>query len=223
MDYSSFSQVISILTQSLSVRLWSQGYTPFEVLVSTIISQNTSRAGTIKGFEGLRARFELTPEVLAQAPVEQIRECLRPAGLYNQKAVKIQHVAQVILEEHGGDLNAILRLPLKEARGRLLELPGVGQKTADVLLNFIAGYGTFPVDTHIARIAKRWRLVDEKAHYGRIRERLEKLVPKARRTEVHLLLIEFGRTICRARGPKCSVCPVREYCSHAQEVLSHAL
>jgi 3-methyladenine DNA glycosylase/8-oxoguanine DNA glycosylase len=111
---------------------WYRPLTPFERLVSTILSQNTSREATIKGFENLRGRFKVTPEVLAEARIEEIKECIKPSGLYNTKAPRIKELARIILEEFGGDLNGLSRLPLERARERLLRVPGIGFKTADV-------------------------------------------------------------------------------------------
>jgi endonuclease-3 len=166
-------------------RRWYRPLTPFERLISTILSQNTSREATIKGFENLRKRFTVVPEVLAEAEVEEIKECIKPSGLYNTKAPRIREVSRIIVEEYGGDLNSLSRLSTDMARERLLKIPGVGFKTADIILSLVMGRGSFAVDTHIGRIA---------------------------RNRAHLALIEFGREICRARGPRCAMCPVYGEC-----------
>ena len=187
--------------------------TPFERLVSTILSQNTSRELTIKGFENLRKRFKIVPEVLAEAKVEDIKECIKPSGLYNTKAPRIKEVARIIIDEYGGDLmNSLSRLPLDIARKRLLKLPGVGSKTADVFLSLVCGRGSFPVDTHISRIAKRWKIVRGNAGYEQIRLAFEAVIPQGKRRRAHLSLIEFGRQICNARRPRCATCPVYGEC-----------
>lgn len=186
--------------------------TPFERLTSTILSQNTSREATIKGFENLRKRFKVVPEVLAEARVEEIRECIKPSGLYNTKAPRIKGLARIIVEEYGGDLNILSRLPLDEARERLLRIPGVGFKTADVFLSLVGGRGSFPVDTHISRIAKRWKMVRGNAGYEQIRLAFEAVIPRGKRRRAHLSLIEFGREICSARRPQCETCPVYGEC-----------
>jgi endonuclease-3 len=191
---------------------WYRPLTPFERLVSTILSQNTSREATIKGFENLRGRFKVTPEVLAEARIEEIKECIKPSGLYNTKAPRIKELARIILEEFGGDLNGLSRLPLERARERLLRVPGIGFKTADVFLSFVCGRGSFPVDTHIGRIAKRWKMVRPKAGYEEIRLAFEAALPRGKRRRAHLALIEFGREICKARGPRCGMCPVYGEC-----------
>jgi endonuclease-3 len=193
-------------------RRWYRALTPFERLISTILSQNTSREATIKGFENLRKRLKIVPEVLAEAKVEEIKECIRPSGLYNTKAPRIKEVARIILQEYGGDVNRLSRLPLDMARKRLLKIPGVGFKTADVFLSVVCGRGTFPVDTHISRIAKRWKIVRVNAGYEQIRLALEAVIPRGKRRRAHLTLIEFGRQICSARRPQCATCPVYGEC-----------
>ena len=208
----SISDRVDRILEVLPERRWYWALTPFERLVSTILSQNTSREATIKGFENLRRSFAIIPEVLAEANVEKIKECIRPSGLYNIKAPRIREVARIILEEYGGDLNSLSHLPLDVARERLLKIPGVGFKTADVILSVVCGKGSFPVDTHISRIAKRWNMVRGNAGYEEIRLAFEAVIPQGKRRSAHLLLIEFGRDICRARGPRCAICPVCGEC-----------
>ena len=209
---SSISHRIDMILEFLPERRWYRRLTPFERLVSTILSQNTSREATIKGFENLRSRFDITPEVLAEAKVEEIRECIRPSGLYNTKAPRIREVARIILEDYGGDLDNLARLPADMARERLLRIPGVGFKTADVFLSLVYERGKFAVDTHISRIAKRWKMVRRNGAYEEIRLAFEAVIPRGKRPRVHLALIEFGREICKARGPRCAICPVNAEC-----------
>ncbi len=218
LEPSTFKEVVDVLEENFSVQPWTQRFSPFEVLVATILSQATSRENTMRAFQRLMERFELTPQTIAAAPLEEIRECIRPAGLHNVRALKLKRVAEAIIDEHGGDLEGILMMPLGEARERLLSLPGVGEKTADIMLNFVAGRGTFPVDTHISRISKRLGVVREKAGYEETRSRLEELVPPDMRGRVHLLLIAFGRRICKARRPMCSICPIRGKCTYGKSL-----
>ena len=208
----SISDRIDRILRVFPERRWYRALTPFERLVSTILSQNTSREATIKGFENLRNRFNITPEVLAEAKVEEIKKCIKPSGLYNTKAPRIKGVARIILEEYGGDLNRLSRLPLDKARERLLKIPGVGFKTADVFLSVVCERGSFPVDTHISRIAKRWKMVRSNAGYEEIRLAYEAVITRGKRRMAHLAVIEFGREICRARGPRCDICPVYGEC-----------
>ena len=208
----SITKRIDTILEVFPERKWNRPLTPFERLISTILSQNTSREATIKGFENLRKRFTITPEVLAEAEVEEIKECIKPSGLYNTKAPRIREVARIILEEYRGDLNTLSRLPPDRARERLLKIPGVGFKTADIILSLVLGRGSFAVDTHISRIAKRWKMVRANAGYEEIRLAFEAVIPRGKRQRAHLALIEFGREICRARGPRCTMCPVCGEC-----------
>jgi endonuclease-3 len=208
----SISHRMDRILKAFPGRRWYEALTPFERLVSTILSQNTSREATIKGFENLRKRFKVVPEVLADAKLEDIKECIKPSGLYNTKAARIRELARVILKEYGGDLNSLSRLPPEQARDRLLRIPGVGFKTADVFLSVVCEWETFPVDTHISRIAKRWKIVRENAGYEQIRLAFEAAIPAEKRQRAHLSLIEFGREICSARRPGCRDCPVYEEC-----------
>jgi len=163
----------------------------------------------------LAERFHITPQVLSEAPIEELIECIRPAGLYRTKAPRIKEISRIVLERFSGDLKSILKRDPDEARAMLLELPGVGYKTADVLLAFVAGHPTIPIDTHVTRVSKRLGVVRKKANYEEIRLALERIVPANRRVRMHLSLIRFGREICKAPKPLCPKCPVNRTCPSA--------
>jgi endonuclease-3 len=184
----------------------------FETLIRTILSQNTSDVNSNRAMEKLESHFEITPRVLSQAPVEELIECIRSAGLYRVKAPRIKQISSIILNEYGGDLDSILKKGPREARSIMTELPGVGYKTADIVLAFVAGHPTVPVDTHVTRVSKRLGIVRGKAQYEEIRLALEKLVPANRRLRIHLSLIRFGREICKAPIPLCPRCLVNRTC-----------
>ncbi|MEM3696845.1 MAG: endonuclease III [Candidatus Bathyarchaeia archaeon] len=189
---------------------------PFETLIVTIISQNTADRNTAKAFENLSKRFKIEPEVLANAETSQIEECLRVAGLYRNKAKTIKQISKIILEEFHGTLNPILSLPFEEARKTLLKLPGVGPKTADVLLLFCSEKPTIPVDTHVNRVAKRLGLAPKEGDYEMVRHSLQSLYNPKNYLAVHILLILLGRKYCRARNPLCKGCPVKNHCPSRQ-------
>jgi len=188
------------------------GRDPFRLLVVTMLSQVTSRQNLVKAVENLDKRVGISPEKIAQAPLKEIEEAIKPAGLYRQRARKIKSLAQIVLEKYGGDLSFIANLDTERARKVLLSLPGVGEKTADVVLLFCFNRGVMPVDTHIWRISKRLGLAKANSKYREIREILEKIFPREYMAFAHIALIEFGRQICRARKPKCDSCPLREQC-----------
>jgi endonuclease-3 len=152
------------------------------------------------------------PRVLASAGLDEIKECIRPAGLYNLKAPRIKELARVIVDHYGGEAEAFSRMPADISREHLMRIPGIGYKTADVFLSIVAGGKNFPVDTHIARIARRWKLVKDNDGYETIRRAYEAVIPLRERERTHIALIEFGRAICRARAPRCATCPVYGEC-----------
>lgn len=194
------------------VRSWAGSAKSFETLVGTILSQNTNDLNRDKAMNRLESRFEITPEVLSQAPIDDLIECIRPAGLYRVKAPRIKEVSRIIVERFGGDLDSILRKTPSEARTILTEFPGVGYKTADILLAFVAGHRIIPVDTHVMRVSKRLGIVRKGAGYEETRLALETLVPAQQRIRMHLSLIRFGREICKAPISLCPKCLVNRTC-----------
>lgn len=184
----------------------------FETLVRTVISQNTTSKNTARAFENLSKRFEITPESLSKANEAEVVEAIRVAGLHRSKGRALRKLSSVILEEYGGSLDFIFKVPLEQARERLIELHGVGPKTADVVLLFSAKKPTLPVDTHVNRVSKRLALVDVRADYEQVRKGLQMLFDHADYYAVHVMFILLGRRVCLARRPLCSECPINELC-----------
>ncbi len=185
---------------------------PFETLVITIMSQNTADRNTERAFENLSKQFEVTPQALSNAETSKLEACLHVGGLYKSKAKTIQTVSKIILEKFHGSLKPILSLPFEEARKTLIELPGVGPKTADVVLLFAANQPTIPVDTHVNRLSKRLGLAPANGDYEEVRLSLQSHFQPKDYLAVHLLLIAHGRKYCKARQPLCQKCPVNAYC-----------
>jgi endonuclease-3 len=201
-----------ILESRYRVKDWTEGMTPFEVLISTVLSQSTTVANERRGLEGLRSRAgAITPERLAGMPEREIAQAIWHAGLSRQKAARIRGIAKEVRDVWGGRLEEILRLPTERARAELMRLPGVGPKTVDVVLAMAARRPVFPVDTHIARIAGRWNLSRRK-DYESIRAALERWTPPGKRRVWHLAIIAHGRALCKARNPRCDECPVQRDC-----------
>ena len=156
----------------------------------------------------------VTPEALAGADIQKISEAIRPAGMYNQRSKTLKSVAQAVINKFDGDLAQVMERPYAEGRRSLMNLPGVGPKTADVVLMFVAGKEVVPVDRHIFRISKRLGMVSEKAPYDQTRLALEAVTPRGRHEDVHVLLIRFGREVCRAQNPKCHECFLTDICTY---------
>ncbi len=218
MDTRAFRRTMAVLERTYPMKDWSKRMTAFEVLVSTVLSQSTTIANERRGLEGLRTTFgKITPEILAVASDDEIAAAIWHAGLSRQKAPRIRRIAKSILEGRNGRVEPILELPTEAARAALMALPGVGPKTADVVLAMAGGHPTFPVDAHVARIARRWNLV-RSANYESIRAALERRTPPAKRKSWHLAMIAHGRALCRARNPLCEACPVRSDCDWYRRV-----
>lgn len=206
-------KILQVLRENLNPPSWvTSTRDPFKTLIITIISQNTSDKNTARAFENLSKNFQITPEALAKAEKARIEDCLRTAGLYRNKAKAIKEVSQIILEKFSGDLKPILTMPFEEARKTLIQLPGVGPKTADVVLLFSANKPTIPVDTHIKRVSKRLKLAPTEGDYEDVRKSLQGLYRKEDYLDIHILLILLGRKYCRARNPLCGKCPVKVLC-----------
>ena len=118
----------------------------------------------------------------------------------------------IIDQQYAGRLSQILNLPYGQAKEKLMDLPGVGPKTADILLAFVAKHPVIPVDTHIERVSKRLGIAPRNADYEKIRGNLESLIPSRDRLQLHLSLIAFGRAICKAPKARCAICPVSDLC-----------
>jgi endonuclease-3 len=205
--------VLQILRENFPMpRLTKAKRDPFETLIVTVISQNTADRNTARAFESLSKRFEIKPEVLANAETSQIEEALKTAGLYTNKSKTIKQVSRIILEKFHGSMQPILSLPLEEARKTFIQMPGIGPKTADVVLLFSAGQSTIPVDTHVNRVAKRLGFVPANGGYDAVRQSLQALCEQRDYLAVHVLLIAHGRRYCKAMRPICKQCPVNMHC-----------
>jgi len=183
---------------------------PYETLVAVILSQKTNRQNVKEALRRFREKFRSIKEV-AEASVDSIAEAIKPAGLWRMKAPRIKLIAEQLVNS-GGGLEKILSLPYPEAKKVLSSMKGIGPKTADVYLMIIRRDPVFPVDTHIFRIMKRLGVADEKDDYESLRKKLERATPPEKRMKAHLALIEFGRTTCRARNPRCDECFLSKLC-----------
>ncbi len=175
---------------------------PFHILIATIISQRTKDEVTYTVANRLFAKYP-RPKDLKNADEEEIASLIYPAGFYRQKAKKIKEVARIIDEEYGGKVPDSIEL--------LLKLPGVGRKTANIVLSRGYDKKVIAVDTHVHRIANRLGWVQTKTP-EETEKALMKILPEKYWIEINTLLVMFGRTICRPVAPKCNICPVKEYC-----------
>ena len=198
---------------------------PVKTLIKTVLSQRTTSKNMLLAYENLRKMGLADLTRLAYTKESVIADAIKVAGLYTQRARRLKLIAKTLLEFYEGDLNKILGMPLEKARKTLLSLPGVGYKTADILLLFCAGKPIFPVDTHISRISVRWGLVKPGAGYESIRRKLEEFYPRDPQTylDAHLGMISLGRQYCKARKALCGVCLLKDVCPYSLSKTSSIL
>jgi len=189
---------------------------PFQALIRTVLSQATNDRNRDKAYANLSEKYEVNPKVLATADVKEIARAIRVGGLFRNKSRKIKELSKVVLERFNGSLDFVYSEPLEQARSKLMSIPGVGPKTADVVLLFSARKPTVPIDTHVNRVSKRLALVPLKSGYEEVRSTLESFYTPEDYLAIHLLLISLGRTFCRARNPNHKSCPVNFLCSTAR-------
>ena len=177
---------------------------PFELLVSVILSAQATDKSVNKATAEL-FRTANTPAAVLALGIKGLSKYIKSIGLYNAKAKNIIAMSQLLLERHAGEVPA-----LREA---LEELPGVGRKTANVILNTAFGQATIAVDTHIFRVANRTGIAPGKT-VREVEEKLMKFVPPEFRQDAHHWLILHGRYVCKARRPACPVCIIADLCEY---------
>jgi len=204
---------------SLLETIWPKEYSfkdQFKKLIITILSQNTNNANTIRAYRGLAAEFKVTPRVLANADINKLKEAIRSGGLYNVKAKRLKNVSKAIIEKFNGDVASVLALPKEKARAKLMELPGVGDKTADVLLTSRHSYQkVLPIDTHFDRVAKRLEIAKPNANYEEVQKAYMQFLPETYRGRASGSLWLLAKKTCRAQNPKCVECPLIRICEYA--------
>jgi endonuclease-3 len=178
--------------------------TPFELLVAVILSAQATDKGVNKATAGLFAAAN-TPQAILALGEDGLKTHIRTIGLFNSKARNILKTCQILLDRHEGEV--------PRDRKALESLPGVGRKTANVILNTAFGEPTMAVDTHIFRVGNRTRIAQGKTPL-QVEQRLLRHTPKAFLKDAHHWLILHGRYVCTARGPKCQICPIADLCEY---------
>jgi endonuclease-3 len=178
--------------------------TPFELLVAVILSAQATDVGVNKATRRLFPVAK-TPQAILDLGEEGLKPYIATIGLYNAKAKNIIATCRALIERHGG------KVP--RSREALEALPGVGRKTANVVMNTAFGEETIAVDTHIFRVANRTGLARGKTVRA-VEDRLMKVVPPEFRKDAHHWLILHGRYVCKARKPLCPVCAIRDLCAY---------
>ena len=194
--------------------LWRSSLSPIAELISAILSQNTTDLNRDRALTRLQSRFP-TWEAVRDAPATSVIAAIRPAGLANQKGPRIQKALQDITQARGTlELDFLRAWPVAEARAWLMRLPGVGFKTASIVLLFSLHRPAFPVDTHVYRVTGRLGLRPATMTADVCHRHLEAIFPRAAYATAHLNLVRLGREVCRARKPACDRCTLAYLCPY---------
>ncbi|BCQ34809.1 MULTISPECIES: endonuclease III [Erwiniaceae] len=181
---------------------------PFELLISVLLSAQATDVSVNKATAKLYPVAN-TPAAILALGVDGVKEYIKTIGLFNSKAENVIKTCRILLEQHGGEV--------PESREALEALPGVGRKTANVVLNTAFGWPTIAVDTHIFRVCNRTRFAPGK-NVEQVEEKLLKVVPKAFMVDCHHWLILHGRYTCIARKPRCGSCLIEDLCEFDAKV-----
>ena len=221
---------------------WERVYDPMSELVLTILSQNSADVNAEKAFDALAAAYPSQPQArvdddrlyrpgwggvgldqrpppdwmaVEQAPLVELVEVIRPGGLANQKAPRIQAALARVRETRGDhSLEFLADMDPLEARDWLTGIDGIGKKTASVVLLFAFGMPLMPVDRHVERVSKRIGLLPAKVTADEAHDRYLALLEQAERYPMHVGLITHGRRTCHARNPECDACPIAPRCRY---------
>ncbi len=181
--------------------------TPFELLVAVTLSAQATDVGVNKATAKLFPVAN-TPQAIADLGVDGLKEYIKTIGLYNAKAENVHKLSKIIVEKHNGEV--------PESREALEALPGVGRKTANVVLNTAFGWPTIAVDTHIYRVSNRTKFAMGK-NVDQVEQKLLKVVPAELKVDVHHWLILHGRYTCIARKPRCGSCIIEDLCEFKEK------
>ena len=206
------AEVLDLLWRESSPFPWEPRYDPISEVVYTILSQHTSDRNSERAFKQLMDSFG-SLEAVAEGDTELIAQSINVGGLARIKAPRIKRVLNLIIERRGSlDLAFLQDLPLEEAKAWLKDLPGIGPKSAAVILCFALGMPAMAVDTHVYRVAKRLGLIGPKTSYEQAHDILERAVEPEQVYSFHLALITHGRRVCKAPRPLCHQCVLAYAC-----------
>ncbi|WP_448549230.1 endonuclease III [Thalassotalea fusca] len=181
--------------------------TPFELLIAVLLSAQATDVGVNKATDKLYPVAN-TPQAILDLGLEKLKSYIKTIGLFNTKAENTIKTCQILVDKHGGEV--------PEDRAALEALPGVGRKTANVVLNTAFGWPTIAVDTHIYRVSNRTKFAVGK-NVDQVEQKLLKVVPKEFKVDVHHWLILHGRYTCVARKPRCGACIIEDLCEFKEK------
>ncbi|WP_240413829.1 endonuclease III [Paenibacillus periandrae] len=180
----------------------------FELTIAVLLSAQCTDETVNKVTASLFQKYK-RPEDYVAVPLDELEQDIRRIGLFRNKAKHIQALCRMVLEKYDGSI--------PEKHEQLVELPGVGRKTANVVVSNAFGVPAIAVDTHVERVSKRLGMASEDDSVLEVEKKLMKLVPKEEWTDTHHRLIFFGRYHCKAQNPQCSICPLLDVCREGKK------
>ncbi|KJJ85171.1 endonuclease III-like protein [Candidatus Omnitrophus magneticus] len=190
---------------------WWPADTAFEVILGSILTQNTSWRNVEKALANLKRERLLSPDKILKLPAKELAELIRPSGYNNLKATRLKEVCSFIINETGGDLLKFSKQPLKKLRDYFLSVKGVGPETADSIILYAFGKPVFVVDTYTKRIFSRHGIIKhEKIPYAEVQKIVHDNFPNKVKllNQFHALIVETSKKFCLKNNPKCHVCPL---------------
>ena len=181
---------------------------PFDLVIAVLLSAQCTDVLVNKVTKTLFEKYK-TPEDYLSVSLEELQQDIRSIGLYRNKAKNIRSLCELLLEEYGGEV--------PQSRDELVKLPGVGRKTANVVVSVAFGEPALAVDTHVERVSKRLGICRWKDSVLEVEKTLMKKIPREKWTDTHHRLIFFGRYHCKAQSPQCEICPLLHLCREGQK------
>ena len=216
-------RVDKLLEKEYGRKIWKPRGRPLSVLVSTILSQNTSDNNSHKAFANLKRVFKSWDEI-KKASVSKIAKAIRSGGLPNIKAKRIKNILNQIPSQNGRlGLSFLKKWKKEKVESYLRRFKGVGDKTVACVLLFSLGKPSMPVDTHIFRVSKRLGLIPSKADFKIAHQILNKIIPPKKIYQFHIDLIAHGRMVCKAQNPACEFCVLYSNCRSKDKKLKTKL
>lgn len=182
---------------------------PFELAVAVVLSAQATDVSVNKVTPALFEKYP-TPEAMAQAELKEIEDCIRTIGLYHNKAKSIQAMSKRLVSDFHGEMPSTME--------ELLTLPGVGRKSANVILSVCFNVPAIAVDTHVERISKRLGLAQKKDDVYTVEKKLMKKIEQSQWSHAHHLFIFFGRYFCKAKNPMCTNCSLQDICKEKKKI-----
>src|SRR6266403_1293078 len=196
---------------------WWPGRSAFEIIVGTILTQNTSWNNVETAIRNLRREKLLTPRAIEDVSLARLARLVRSSGYFRQKAKKLKCFAGFLRSEYGGSIARMFRTPTAVLREKLLSVHGIGPETADSILLYAGKHPVFVVDAYTRRLLERHKLATSSQSYEDIRQLFEGSVPgdAPLYNEFHALIVRTGKEYCRTRNPRCSECPLQSFLPQA--------